>query len=116
MPETGVTKTPSGEVPKPKDEAAKIALRQAVSDAYTFALSQELNEGIAAMNLENMMQQELTRLRGPKDSNIYLPVIERLKALKSTVEQSLDDVKDVPPERFAANVDQTGTNQDAEPG
>lgn len=96
---------------KPSDEAAKIFLRTALSDAYTFALSQELTEGVAAMNLESMMQQELKRLRGPSNSDIYLPVIDRLKALKETVHQAIESVKEIPPEKFLLSVEGDGTNE-----
>lgn len=92
--------------------AAKIALRQTLSDAYTFAVSQELNYGIAAMNLESMMQQELTRLRGPMNSDIYLPVIDRLKSLKSSVTTAIAKVKELPPEDFMLNTGREGTNEE----
>jgi len=95
-----------------KKSAAKIALRQIISDAYTFAVSQELTQGIAAMNLESMMQQELARLRGPTNSTIYLPVIDRLKALKESVSSAIDEVKKIPPEEFSLNTGRSGTNDE----
>ena len=94
------------------DYAAKIVLRQTLSDAYTFAVSQELTQGIAAMNLESVMQQELTRLRGPSDSKLYLPVIDRLKALKISVVDAIDQIKKLPPEQFILNTGKKGTNED----
>jgi len=97
---------------KPPQEAAKLYLRTVISDAYTFVLSQELTEGIAAMNLESMMQQELARLQGPTTSQIYLPVLDRLRALKTSVEQAVEQVKSMPPEAFKLRISKTGTNED----
>jgi len=97
---------------RPSIDGAKMRLRITLADAYTFALSQELTQGVSSMNIESMMQQELARIQGPTNSTIYRPVLERLRSLKTAVQEAVEEAKELPPEEFMLSVNRTGTNQD----
>ena len=78
----------------------KIEIRDLVAQVYGETLSWEFTEGINAYSMENMIQEELDQLNGPVDGKYKRAQIPYLQDLKKRFANTIQTIKDTPPEDF----------------
>jgi len=87
-----------------------LAIREALSRIYSFANSAAFNEGMSNISLDDLMRQELARLR---DGYLSRPSVkDRLTALKQEAADVFEQIKKTDPADFELIADEEAVDKE----
>lgn len=92
-------------------KAVKLAMRSALSDAYSYVLANELNYGLEAINFDVLIQMELARLEDGEVTGRG-SMKAQIAAMKKRVDDALEAIKKIDPADFDTMGEEEKVNTD----
>lgn len=91
-----------------------IELRRVLNDAYGFVVGQQATQAFGAVTYEQLADQEIERIVGAGTS-LRPNEIDRIQKMEQDLTSMIQQIRDIPPERFILANQDSAVNTDPMP-